>query len=64
MPYRSKTWAVDVREEVVREFTRFDGTVDDALAGLHEIRQRLLETGDALATGGTQGAAKADSKTG
>ena len=62
MLYRSKTWAVDVREEVAREFTRSDGTVDDALAGLHEIRPRLLEKGHELATGATPPAAKAESK--
>ena len=64
MLYRSKTWAVDVREEVAREFTRSDGTVDDALAGLHEIRQRLLDAGDDVATGGTQPVAKSESKGG
>ena len=64
MPYRSHTWAVEVRDEIAREFTRSDGVVDDALAGLHEIRRRLLETGNDLATGEKPSAGKPPSKDG
>lgn len=43
MPYWSKTWSVEVRDEVAKEFVRPDGLIDDMLAGLHEIRARLGE---------------------
>jgi hypothetical protein len=33
---------MDVRDEIVREFTGPDGVVDDMMAGLHEVRARLL----------------------
>lgn len=42
MSYRSEFYGVDVREEIVREFTDEDGRVDDMLAGLHEVRARLM----------------------
>jgi hypothetical protein len=42
MPYRSEFYGVDVRDEIAREFTDEEGHVDDMLAGLHEIRARLM----------------------
>ncbi len=43
MSYFSQMWGVEVREKIVREFTSPDGTVDDNLAGLHEVRARMTE---------------------
>ena len=43
MTYYSQTWAVEVRDEIAREFTSPDGTVDENLAGLHEVRARMAE---------------------
>lgn len=43
MGYKSNFYDVNVRKEIVREFTRLDGTVDDMMAGLHEIRARMAE---------------------
>lgn len=43
MDYKSDFYNVDVRKDIVREFTRPDGTVDDMMAGLHEIRVRMAE---------------------
>jgi len=46
MPNWSEVWGVEVRDEIAREFTRPDGSMDDNLAGLHEIRARLAEDRD------------------
>lgn len=43
MGYKSDFYKVDVRKEIAREFTRSDGTIDDMMAGLHEIRARMAE---------------------
>jgi len=43
MPYFSKFYQVEVRDEIAREFTDSKGNVDDMLAGLHEIRVRKAE---------------------
>ncbi len=43
MPYFSEFYKVEVRDEVVREFTNSRGEVDDMMAGLHEIRMRRAE---------------------
>ena len=44
MPYHSRFFDVDVRDEIAREFTGPDQRVDDMLAGLHEVRARLMAT--------------------
>jgi len=43
MPYFSKFYQIEVRDEIAREFTDISGEVDDMMAGLHEIRARLAE---------------------
>ena len=43
MVYFSKFYELEVREEIVKEFTDREGKVDDMMAGLHEIRARLAE---------------------
>jgi hypothetical protein len=43
MPYFSKFYGVEVRDDIVKEFTDSEGKVDDMMAGLHEIRARLAE---------------------
>ncbi|MBU2446671.1 MAG: hypothetical protein KJ666_14035 [Bacteroidetes bacterium] len=43
MSYFSKFYKVDVREDIVKEFTNSRGEVDDMMAGLHEIRVRMAE---------------------
>lgn len=43
MSYFSKFYQVEVRDNIVREFTDSKGEVDDMMAGLHEIRVRLAE---------------------
>lgn len=43
MPYFSEFYQVEVRDEIVREFTNSLGEVDDMMAGLHEIRVRRAE---------------------
>lgn len=43
MDYKSHFYDVNVRKEITREFTRFDGTIDDMMAGLHEVRARIAE---------------------
>jgi hypothetical protein len=43
MPYFSEFYQVEVRDEIVREFTNSKGEVDDMMAGLHEIRVRRAE---------------------
>ncbi len=43
MPCFSQIWGVEVRDEIAREFTTPDGTIDDNLAGLHEVRARMME---------------------
>jgi hypothetical protein len=43
MPYFSEFYQVEVRDEIVREFTNSKGEVDDMMAGLHEIRLRRSE---------------------
>ena len=43
MNYKSDFYNVDVRKDIVKDFTRFDGTVDDMMAGLHEIRTRMAK---------------------
>ncbi len=43
MSYLSKFYQVEVRDEIVREFTNSKGEIDDMMAGLHEIRVRKAE---------------------
>jgi len=43
MAYVSKFYQIEVRENIVREFTNSKGEIDDMMAGLHEIRVRLAE---------------------
>jgi len=43
MPYFSKFYGIDVRDEIVQEWTNDKGEVDDMMAGLHEIRVRHAE---------------------
>lgn len=43
MPYFSKFYEIEVRDEIAKEFTDSGGKVDDMMAGLHEIRARLSE---------------------
>lgn len=43
MSFYSKFYEIEVRDEVSKEFTDTDGSVDDMMAGLHEIRARLSE---------------------
>lgn len=43
MPYFSEFYQVEVRDEIVKEFTNSLGEVDDMMAGLHEIRVRRAE---------------------
>jgi len=43
MSYFSKFYQVEVREDIVREFTNSKGEVDDMMSGLHEIRVRIAE---------------------
>ncbi len=50
MPYSSEPRQVDVHDEIAVEVTRAGGTVDDNLAGLHEIRARAMEARSTEAT--------------
>ncbi|MFN3467018.1 MAG: hypothetical protein ACK4WF_04875 [Candidatus Brocadiales bacterium] len=43
MPYFSEFYQVEVRDDIVKEFTNELGEVDDMMAGLHEIRLRRAE---------------------
>ena len=43
MPYFSEFYQIEVRDEIVKEFTNSRGEVDDMMAGLHEIRIRRAE---------------------
>jgi len=43
MPYFSEFYQIEVRDEIVKEFTNSHGVVDDMMAGLHEIRARRAE---------------------
>jgi hypothetical protein len=43
MGYFSEFYQIEVRDEIVREFTNSKGEVDDMMAGLHEIRVRKAE---------------------
>ncbi|MBI4550951.1 MAG: hypothetical protein HY710_01665 [Candidatus Latescibacteria bacterium] len=43
MPYYSSFFGIEVRDEIAEEFREPDGSVDDMMAGLHEIRARLAE---------------------
>ncbi|MEK7396871.1 MAG: hypothetical protein AAB116_08030 [Candidatus Poribacteria bacterium] len=43
MPYFSEFYQIEVRDEIVKEFTNSRGDVDDMMAGLHEIRMRRAE---------------------
>ena len=43
MSYFSEFYKVEVREDIVKEFTNSRGEVDDMMAGLHEIRVRMAE---------------------
>lgn len=43
MVYFSKFYKVEVRDDIVKEFTNSKGEVDDMMAGLHEIRVRKAE---------------------
>lgn len=44
MPYFSKFYGVEVRDEIAKEWTDENGKVDDMMAGLHEIRARHAES--------------------
>jgi hypothetical protein len=41
MPFFSKFYEIEVRDEIAKEFTDSSGEVDDMMAGLHEIRARI-----------------------
>ena len=41
MAYFSNFYNVEVRDEIVKEFTDSSGNIDDMMAGLHEIRAKL-----------------------
>lgn len=41
--YFSEFYKIEVREEIVKEFTNSKGEVDDMMAGLHEVRVRKAE---------------------
>jgi len=43
MPYFSKFYQIEVRDDIAKEFTDANGEVDDLMAGLHEIRVRQAE---------------------
>ena len=43
MSYFSEFYKVEVREDIVKEFTNSRGEIDDMMAGLHEIRVRVAE---------------------
>jgi len=43
MSYFSTFYQIEVRDEIVKEFTDLEGDVDDMMAGLHEVRARLGE---------------------
>ena len=43
MPYFSKFYQIEVRDEIAREFINSLWEVDDMLAGLHEIRARMAK---------------------
>lgn len=43
MPYFSQFYQIEVRDEIAKEWTNRQGNVDDMMAGLHEIRARLIE---------------------
>lgn len=43
MPYFSKFWKIEVRDEIAKEWTDARGQVDDMMAGLHEIQERITE---------------------
>jgi len=43
MPYYSAFFEIEVRDEIAEEFRDPDGSIDDMMAGLHEIRARLTE---------------------
>lgn len=43
MPYFSKFWKIEVRDEIAKEWMDAKGQVDDMMAGLHEIRERMTE---------------------
>lgn len=43
MSYFSKFYQIEVRDDIVKEFTDFNGEVDDMMAGLHEIRVKKAE---------------------
>ncbi len=43
MAYFSEFYQIEVRDEIVREFTNSKGEIDDMMAGLHEIRVRKAE---------------------
>ena len=63
MPYHSSFFGVDVRDEIAREFTDPDGSVDDMLAGPHEIRARQIASRRwPSGRGGTSGSEQAGHK--
>lgn len=41
--YISKFYGIPVRSEIIKEFTRPDGKVDDFMTGLHEVRVKMSE---------------------
>jgi hypothetical protein len=43
MPYFSRFYQIEVRDQIAKEFTNPKGEVDDMMAGLHEIRVRKAE---------------------
>lgn len=43
MPYFSKFYQIEVRDDIAKEFTNSLGEVDDMMAGLHEVRVRRAE---------------------
>ena len=43
MPYFSKFYQIEVRDEIAKEWVDSEGKVDDMMAGLHEVRARRIE---------------------
>jgi hypothetical protein len=50
MPYFSKFYGIEVRDEIAKEWTDENGKVDDMMAGLHEVRARQAESAFDLKT--------------
>lgn len=61
MPYFSEFYRIEVRDSVAKEFTDSTGKVDDMMAGLHEVRMRIMEKRFGLDSLSEQGASQSAS---